>query len=152
MEPIARYEDTGFLHRCEYLLYSDRVVVNYSRRLSSQWQSGVPLTTLQSVPSRGWARGEELVPAVFSAASALGLAFYFQQKPSMSRELWGPVAFGLVGLIALLWAAANVRKQEWVAFEPVAGGRGLSIRRARRNSEQFERFVDAVTAQIKAAV
>jgi len=81
--------------------------------------------------------------------TTMGLAIYFRFVSSMSREVWASAAFGIIGLLALVWAAINLRRQEWVAFEPVSGSRGLSVRRTSRTSGEFDSFVHAVTAQIK---
>ena len=151
MDLIAKYEDSGLLHRCEYLLYSDRVVVDHTHRFSGQWRTELPLASLHFEPSRGWARGDEFVPAITSAMSAFCLAAYFKFASSMGRESWAPIACGIVGLLALIWAVVNLRRQEWVTFEPITGGRGLSIRRTAKQHEQFGKFVDAVTGQIRNA-
>jgi len=149
--PIDTYSEVRFDGKRSFQLFADRVVVRGSVTLTSDFDTSIPLASLQVEPTRLHIRHRVFVGGLWIAtvSSILvailvgGFHFSFLDWP-----VWLPAGFGVMGL---LFMAATVRKVEFVQFKSNAGVTVLDIARSGKDASRFDSFIETLRSQIKKA-
>lgn len=151
MEPIATYSEVRFEGSRTFTLLSDKIIVRGKQSLQSEFETGIPLRTLDPSPDKlrirnqFFAWGMWLAIVSFVTCSVLISGFHM----TFARLAPGLVAgIGMGGAMLML---ATCRKVEFIRFKNDNGIVILDIARAGKSAAQLDSFIDALTSQIRAA-
>jgi hypothetical protein len=147
-ELIATYEAVWFDGRCRFELFADSVRATGSIFLRGDFETAIPLATLQPrferlrFRSRLFGASFGMIAAGFIGASVLITGFHLDPFSLPVGLVWG---VGLSGLISCL---ATAHKTEFARFLTNGGFPALDIARS-GSSLDFEKFVEMLVEQIQ---
>lgn len=149
MEPITTYSEVRFDGARTFTLFPDRVVVRGKQTLHSDFESEIPLATLDPNFERISIRNRTFMAGVWMALVSFVLCSILVSGLKMSFADMTPVVVLMIGVAGLILSAATYRKVEFLRFKNQAGVTVLDVARSGREAAQFDSFVDALTKQIR---
>ena len=151
METIATYSEKRFDGKRTFTLLANTVVVSGSATLSSEFQTRIPLSSLDPNYStlrfrnRSFWGGVWMVVISFVVCTILisGFQMFWATKPV--------VMVAMIGIGGFLLCLATARKVEFIRFTTQAGVVVLDLARSGPERDKLDGFIDALTKQIRIA-
>ncbi|EEF60948.1 hypothetical protein [Pedosphaera parvula] len=149
METIATYSEVRFDGSRKFTLFSDKLAVNGKRTLHSEFETVIPLNTLDPNYDRLRVRNVNFGVGLWMAVIAFVTSTVLVSGFKMSFTALAPGMIATVGLAGLILCAATYRKVEFLRFKNAAGLAILDIARAGKDAPKFDSFIEALIKQIK---
>jgi hypothetical protein len=152
-DPIATYDEARFDLRRHFELFPDRVRVTGRGQPWGQFDSTIPLATLQPHVNRLWVRGKLFRYGQIALACALGAAvgLVFNYGTEILATPLAMVVIGSIAAVGLVLLLPNIRAVEFARFHTDAGLCGLDVGRVGPSAEEFDQFVSSLTQLIAGA-
>lgn len=148
MEPIATYTEVRFDGARTFTLLSDRVVVRGKQTFQSDFESRIPLVSLDPNFDRIGIRNRAFTTGLWMALVSLVTCSILITGLKMSYFDLAPGLVLMIGVTGLLFSAATYRKVEFLRFKNREGMTLLDVARSGSQAAQFDSFVDALIKQI----
>jgi hypothetical protein len=153
-EPVSQYDEVRLNGRRQFELFKDRVIVR-ARTPRIDSEITVMLANLRPEPNRLRVRPKEIVFGVGLLWVAIVLAIFamLTTGAAVNPRLWTTVWFSVAGgafLTALVIIAKTARKIEFLQFVSHQGNALLDVARSGPQRHDFDAFVDALIARIRA--
>ena len=152
-EPIATNEEARFELRRRFELFPDHVRVTGKGLRISRFDETISLANFRPQPNRLWVRGLLFRVGLWIMFFVLCLAATsaaFGGVESLIAPGFAAV-LASVALVGLIMVILNARPIEFARFPNDAGVVGLDVGRVGKQTEEFDRFVEAVIESIKRA-
>ena len=149
MEPIATYSEVRFDGARTFTLFPDRIIVRGKQTLHSDFETTIPLATLDANFDRLSIRNRNFASGIWLAIISFGLSGILLKGLKMSLADFMPLMLFVVGFAGLILAAATFRKVEFLRFKNQAGVVVLDVARSGKQIKQFGPFIDALVRQIE---
>ena len=151
METIATYSEVRFEGSRTFTLLSDKIIVRGKQSLQSEFETGIPLTTLDPNPDKLRFRNQIFTSGMWIAiVSFVGCSILISGF-HMTFATFAPGLVACVGMSGVMLMLATYRKVEFVRFKNDGGIVILDIARAGKSASQLDSFIDALTKQIRVA-
>ena len=151
METIATYSEVRFEGSRTFTLLPDKIMIRGKHSLQSEFETDIPLTTLNPNPGKLRIRNPNFTSGMWLAiASFIGCSILIRGF-HMTFATFAPDLLAFLGITGVMFMLATYRKVEFVRFKNDGGIVILDIARAGKNAGQFDSFIDALTQQIKFA-
>ena len=148
MEPIATYTEVRFDGARTFTLLSDRVVVRGKQTLQSDFESRIPLASLDPNFDRISLRNPAFTIGFGMVIVSLVTCSILITGLKMSYLDLAPGLVLMMGVTGLLFSAATYRKVEFLRFKNREGITLMDVARSGAQAAQFDSFVEALTKQI----
>jgi hypothetical protein len=149
MQPIATYSEVRFEGSRTFALFSDKLVVRGKQSLQSEFETTIPLKTLDPTPDTLCIRGRIFAWGMWVAIVGFVVCTILVSGLHMSFATLPPGLVACIGMSGVMLMLATFRKVEFVRFKNEGGIFILDIARAGKNASQLDSFVDALTKQIR---
>jgi hypothetical protein len=149
METIATYDEVRFDGRRTFTLLPDRILIRGRQTLQSEFETGIPLTTLDPNPDKLWVRHRSFIAGMVLAVVGFMGCTILVSGFHMSFTEFAPGMLAGVGASGVMLMLATYRKVEFIRFKNDAGIVLLDVARSGKNAAEFDSFVDAIIRQIR---
>ncbi|MHC4741891.1 MAG: hypothetical protein ACYS8Z_08280 [Planctomycetota bacterium] len=149
-QPVATYSEKRFSGKRNYTLYPGKVRVEGKVGLGNYFDAVVDVKNMRSdydrirIREKGFFAGIWLIVASFLAIAALASVF------NVSFDHVFMVMMACCGMAGLVLCASTFRKVEIYTFKNSSGVPVLSIARNRKDSRQFDLFIEQLIKYIDA--
>ncbi len=149
METIATYSEQRFDGKRTFTLLSDAVLVRGSATLTAEFETRIPLSSLDPNYStlrfrnRNFWAGLWMMLVSFLVCAVLVSGFH------MSWTTMPPGMVACIGIGGFLLCLATGRKVEFIRFTTQAGIVVLDLARSGPERGKLDSFIDALTKQIR---
>ena len=151
MEPIATYSEVRFDGSRTFTLLPDKIVVHGKQSLKSEFETAIPLTSLNPSPDRLRIRNSSFIGGLGLALISFVLFSILVSGFHISFASFAPVLLVGIGLGGIVLMLTTFRKVEFVRFKNDGGIVILDLARAGKSAAQLDSFIDALTKQIRIA-
>jgi hypothetical protein len=149
MQPIATYSEVRFEGSRTFTLLPDKIVVRGKQSLQSEFETTIPLKTLDPSPDKLRFRNQIFTWGMWIAIIGFVVCAILVTGFHMSFATFPPGLVACIGMSGVMLMLATFRKVEFVRFKNDGGIVILDIARAGKSAAQLDSFIDALTKQIR---
>lgn len=149
MDPIATYSETRFDGKRMFMLFPDRIYIQGTQTLKSDFEIEIPLALLEPRCYRFNVRNGAFIAGIWMAIISFVVCGILVSGLKMTFAQFIPGLMVVFGISGLVLSAATFRKVEFLQFKNLGGGVAFDIARAGKEVAQLDSFVDAVIKHIR---
>ena len=149
MEQIATYSEIRFDGSRTFTLFPDRIVVKGKQTFHSDFESNIPLATLDSNYDCVRIRNRIFIAGVWIAIISFIMFIILLTGLKIPFTEFSPGIILSIGVAGLILSAATYRKVEFLRFRNKAGLIVLDIARSGKHADEFDTFVDTLINHIE---
>jgi hypothetical protein len=150
-QPIATYREQRFDGKRLFELFPDRVRVRGSVQLQSEFDTTVPLHTLNPTPNFIRIRNKSFAQGSWLFIGAIGLDTLLVTSLNVPPENPVITLIGILGFVGFAFMLIAARKVEFISFNSTAGVAVLDFARSGPDAANLDSFVQLVSKHISDA-
>ena len=150
-EPIATYREQRFDGKRVFELFADRVRICGSAQLSSEFETSIPLATLNPTPMRIRIRNKAFWSGLWMLLGTVVLDTVLVSSFHVPPESFSVGLIGCIGMGGFVLMLATARKVEFISFTSTAGVHVLDLARSGPDARNLDSFVELVSTNISNA-
>ena len=149
--PIATHRDQRFDGKRVFELFPDRICIRGSALLSSEFETSIPLNTLNPNPARIRFRNKAFWSGLWVLLAASIVDTILVSAFHIPRASESVVLIAVIGMSGLALMLATARKDEFITFATTAGVPVLDFARSGPDAHNLDSFVELLTTNISNA-
>ena len=149
--PIATHRDQRFDGKRVFELFPDRINIRGSAMFSSEFETSIPLNTLNPNPAHIRFRNKSFWSGLWVLLTASILDTILVSAFHVPRVSESTVLIGVIGMSGLALMLATARKVEFITFATTAGVHVLDFARSGPDAHNLDSFIELLRTNISNA-